>query len=538
MSLAMVVILLVQLFISVIKTVFTIKTGQLIDAQLILGYYKHLLKLPQQFFDTMRVGEIISRINDAVKIRIFLNDVSINFLVNIFIVFFSFLLMFTYYWKLALIMLAVIPFYLLIYAVTNKLNKKAQRKLMENAAEIESQLVESLNSVGTIKRFGLEEHANEKTETRFITLLQTVYTSSMNSVFSGTSSEFISRLLAIILLSVGANYVLHNQITPGELLSFYTLIGYFTGPVTSLIGMNKTVQDAVIAADRLFEIMDLERENEHNQIVLTPDKLGDLRFEKVSFRYGTRTKVFESLSLNISKGKFTAIVGESGSGKSTLMSLLQNIYPIQKGNIYIGKYDLKYITNSSLRSIVSVVPQQIDLFAGNVNDNIAIGDQNPDMQRIVDIAEQLGIIEFIESLPKGFQTYLGENGTTLSGGQRQRIAIARALYRNPEILILDEATSSLDSTSEKYVQQAINFLKSNHKTVILITHRLSTILNADKIIVLDEGLVAEEGTHYELIESQSVYYNLWEQQNPLNSQLSSLLQQKKPGIIVQPDFIS
>lgn len=220
------------------------------------------------------------------------------------------------------------------------------------------------------------------------------------------------------------------------------------------------------------------------------------------------------------------------------MSLLQNIYPIQKGNIYIGKYDLKYITNSSLRSIVSVVPQQIDLFAGNVNDNIAIGDQNPDMQRIVDIAEQLGIIEFIESLPKGFQTYLGENGTTLSGGQRQRIAIARALYRNPEILILDEATSSLDSTSEKYVQQAINFLKSNHKTVILITHRLSTILNADKIIVLDEGLVAEEGTHYELIESQSVYYNLWEQQNPLNSQLSSLLQQKKPGIIVQPDFIS
>lgn len=264
MSLAMVVILLVQLFISVIKTVFTIKTGQLIDAQLILGYYKHLLKLPQQFFDTMRVGEIISRINDAVKIRIFLNDVSINFLVNIFIVFFSFLLMFTYYWKLALIMLAVIPFYLLIYAVTNKLNKKAQRKLMENAAEIESQLVESLNSVGTIKRFGLEEHANEKTETRFITLLQTVYTSSMNSVFSGTSSEFISRLLAIILLSVGANYVLHNQITPGELLSFYTLIGYFTGPVTSLIGMNKTVQDAVIAADRLFEIMDLERENEHN----------------------------------------------------------------------------------------------------------------------------------------------------------------------------------------------------------------------------------------------------------------------------------
>ena len=514
MSMAMITLLAVQLFIGTAKTIFTIKTGQMIDAQLILGYYKHLLKLPQQFFDTMRVGEIISRINDAVKIRAFLNDVSINFLVNIFIVIFSFIMMFTYYWKLALIMLAVIPLYSAVYAVTNKLNKKVQRKLMENSAELESQLVESLNSIGTIKRFGLEGHANEKTETRFIKLLQSVYSSSMNSVFSGTSSELISRLLTIILLWVGAGYVLDNQITPGELLSFYTLIGYFTGPVSSLIGMNKTVQDAVIAADRLFEIMDLERENEENQIELTPDKLGDIRFDHVSFRYGTRVNVFEDLNLTIPEGKFTAIVGESGSGKSTLMSLLQNIYPIQKGNVSIGKYDLKYIKNSSLRSVVSVVPQQIDLFAGNVIDNIALGDYEPDMQKIIDISTQLGIIGFIESLPKGFQTYLGENGATLSGGQRQRIAIARALYRDPEILILDEATSSMDSASEQYVQQMINMLKLANKTVIVIAHRLSTILNADKIIVLDKGLVVEEGTHSELVLSNGHYHDLLMQQFP------------------------
>ena len=512
MSIAMIILLAVQLFIGTVKTIFTIKTGQMIDAQLILGYYKHLLKLPQQFFDTMRVGEIISRINDAVKIRAFLNDVSINFLVNIFIVVFSFIMMFTYYWKLALIMLAVVPLYSLVYAITNRLNKKIQRKLMENSAELESQLVESLNSVATIKRFGLEEHANEKTETRFIKLLQTVYSSSMNSIFSGTSSELLSRLLTIVLLWVGAGYVLDNQITPGELLSFYTLIGYFTGPVSSLIGMNKTVQDAVIAADRLFEIMDLERENEENQIELTPDKLGDICFEQVSFRYGTRATVFDNLNLTIPEGKFTAIVGESGSGKSTLMSLLQNIYPIQKGNIRIGKYDLKYIKNSSLRSVVSVVPQQIDLFAGNVIDNIAIGDYEPDMQKIIDISTQLGIIEFIESLPKGFQTYLGENGTTLSGGQRQRIAIARALYRNPEILILDEATSSLDSASEQYVQQMISMLKLKNKTIIVIAHRLSTIFNADKIVVLDKGLVVEEGMHNELILKNGYYNNLLVQQ--------------------------
>ncbi|KIO77686.1 peptidase C39 [Pedobacter lusitanus] len=515
MSTAMIIILAVQLFIGTAKTIFTLKTGQMIDSQLILGYYKHLLKLPQQFFDTMRVGEIISRINDAVKIRAFLNDVSINFLVNIFIVFFSFIMMFTYYWKLALIMLTVIPLYSLIYFITNKLNKKAQRKLMEDSAELESQLVESLNSVGTIKRFGLESHANEKTEVRFINLLQTGYKSNINSVFSGTSSELISRLLTIVLLWVGAGYVLDGNITPGELLSFYTLIGYFTGPVTSLIGMNKTVQDAVIAADRLFEIMDLERENDENQIDLTPDKIGDIHFENVSFRYGTRINVFEDLNLTIPKGKFTAIVGESGSGKSTLMSILQNIYPIQEGNVRIGSYDLKYIRNASLRQAVAVVPQKIDLFAGNVIENIAVGDYEPDMQKIIEISTQLGIIDFIETLPRGFQTYLGENGTTLSGGQRQRIAIARALYRDPEILILDEATSSLDSASEQYVQKMIDLLKANQKTVIVIAHRLSTLNNADKIIVLDKGVVVEQGTHHELIYSpDSTYANLWKLQLP------------------------
>lgn len=515
MGLAMMAILCLQLFIGTAKTVFTLKTGQMIDAQLILGYYKHLLKLPQQFFDTMRVGEIMSRIGDAVKIRAFLNDVSINFLVNVFIVFFSFIMMFTYYWKLALFSLAVIPVYSCIYFITNKLNRKAQRRLMEDSAELESQLVESLNAAGTIKRFGLENYANEKTEERFIKLLQTGFRSNLNGLFSATSTEFLSRALTISLLWLGAGFVLDNEITPGELLSFYTLIGYFTGPVSSLIGMNKTVQDAVIAADRLFEIMDLEREEEAHQIDIRREQLGDIRFENVSFRYGSRTPVFENLYLKIPLGKFTAIVGESGSGKSTLMAILQNLYPLQQGNVSLGQYDLKYIKNSSLRELVAVVPQKIDLFSGTVIENIAIGDYEPDMQKIIDIATQLGIIDFIEALPAGFQTHLGENGATLSGGQRQRIAIARALYRDPEVLILDEATSSLDSASEQYVQRMINVLMAENKTVIVIAHRLSTLHNADQIIVLDKGHVIEQGTHRELLSRVSSFYaNLWKLQSP------------------------
>ncbi len=359
LSVGMVLILLLQVVLGAIKSVFALKTGQRIDARLILGYYKHLLKLPQQFFDTMRVGEIISRVNDAVKIRVFINDVLIGLAVNIFIVIFSFGLMFTYYWKLALLMLAIIPFYLIIYFIVNRINKKQQRKLMENSAELESQLVESLNSVATIKRFGIEDMMNLKTENRFVALLRTIYQSSISSLYISSTSEFITRLLTIVLLWVGTYFVIEQELTPGELLSFYSLVGYFTGPIQSLIGTNRTIQEALIAADRLFEIIDLEREVEENKMLLTPEMVGDIRFENVNFRYGTRVQVFDNLTLTIQKGEITAIIGESGSGKSTLMYLLQNLYPLTSGNIIIGNYDIKHISPESLRKIVSVVPQQI-----------------------------------------------------------------------------------------------------------------------------------------------------------------------------------
>lgn len=515
LSIIMVALLLIKVLIGTFKDVFLIKTGQQIDARLILGYYKHLLKLPQQFFDTMRVGEIISRINDAVKIRAFINGVALSLAVNVLIVIFSFGIMFTYYWKLALIMLAIIPFYIIIYAIVNKLNKKTERTIMEKAADLESQLVESLNSVGTIKRFGLESFANIKTETKFITLLDTGYKSALNSVFSSTSSNTLSQLFTIILLWSGSYFVIEREITPGELLSFYAIIGYFTGPIASLVDANKQIQSAMIAADRLFEIMDLEREETENKFKLTADKIGDISFKNVSFRYGTRVEVFKSFNLEIKKGNITAIIGESGSGKSTLISLLQNMYPLQNGNISIGDFDLQYIENHSLRELVSVVPQKIDLFAGNVIDNIAVGEFQPNMELILSICKNIGILEFIETLPNGFNTYLGENGASLSGGQKQRIAIARALYKQPEILVLDEATSSLDSTSENYIQRTIQNLREQQKTIIIIAHRLSTIVNADEIVVLEKGNVIEQGSHNELYNKKGHYYNLWQQQIPV-----------------------
>lgn len=513
LGIAMIVIILLRLLLSFFQTIFILKTGQKIDATLILGYYQHLLKLPQTFYDNMRTGEIISRIGDAVKIRAFVNEVSISFILNVFILIVSFTLMFTFFWKLALIMLFVIPLYALIYYISNRLNRKVQRQIMERSADLEAQLVESLNSAGTIKRFGLEDFSNLKTETRFVGLLEIIYKSGLNGIFSSSSTSLISQLITILVLWIGAGYAIGSEITPGELLSFYSVVGYFTGPVTSIIGFNRTLQDARIAADRLFEIFDLEIEDEENKIELKHEMVDDIHFENVKFRYGTRVDVFDSLNLAIRKGDITAVVGESGSGKTTLVSLLQNLYPLLSGHIRIGRYDLRHLTNHSLRRIVSVVPQKIDLFSGNVVDNIAIGDFEPDMGKVIEVCEKLGMTKFIEQLPHGYNTYLGENGAALSGGQQQRIAIARALYRDPEILILDEATSSLDSVAETFVQNTLRILREERKTVIVIAHRLSTINMAQRVIVLEKGKVVQDGSFAELSVIDGQFRKMWMHQS-------------------------
>ncbi|MGB3106307.1 peptidase domain-containing ABC transporter [Sphingobacterium siyangense] len=513
LSIGMLVILIFQLLIGTLKSVMVLQTGQRIDKYLILGYYKHLLSLPQRFFDTMKVGEIISRVNDAVKIRAFINDVAIQAVVNVLIVVFSFALMFTYFWKLALIMLLVIPFYLGVYWLSNKLNKKVERRMMEEGAELESHLVESLNSVKTIKQFGIETYFNSGTDNRFSHVLKTIYASVMNGLFSSTSGELLSRLFTIILLWVGSYYVIERTITPGELLSFYALIGYFTGPVTQLIGMNKTLQNALIAADRLFEIMDLEREESEEKLQLTSDLVGDIVFDNVRFSYGSRVEVFRNFSCRIQQSKMTAVIGESGSGKTTLGALIQQLYPLQEGKISIGQYDLNYISKSSLRERIAIVPQQIDLFSGNVVSNIAVGEDIPNFQRLLQVVNELDMMSFIEKLPAGFETQLGENGSMLSGGQRQRIAIARALYRNPDILILDEATSALDTSTEQVIQRAFRRFKDSGKTMIVIAHRLSTIAEADTIMVLKDGVLIEQGEHNQLLAQESAYRDMWKKQS-------------------------
>ena len=512
LSVLMIFILIVSVIINVIKTIYMLKTGIKIDTRLILGYYKHLLRLPQSFFDSMRSGEIISRVNDAVKIRSFINETLVGLFVNLFTVIFAFALMFTYYWKLAVIMLAIIPLYVILYVLYNRVNRVILRKGMEQAAELNAQLVESINTAGTVKRFGLEEYEDVKTENRFVTYIKTVYRTAINSLWAGEASSAISRLFTIILLWAGTYFVLSNVITSGELMSFYALISYFVGPIASLVGINKVYQDAKIAASRLFEIMDLDVEAVDGKIRFSKDQIGDITFENVSFRYGTRTEVFKDFSVTFRKGRVSAVVGESGSGKTTLAALMQDLYELQDGHIRIGGVDIRHIDRADLRSLVCVVPQRIDLFEGTILENITLDDYDADNARVLEICKEVGILSFIESLPMGFNTNIGENGVQLSGGQRQRLAIVRALYRDPEILVLDEATSSLDSESERCIKDIVSRLKQAGKTILLIAHRLGTVMNSDEIFVLKEGVLVEQGSHADLIAREGEYARFWKAQ--------------------------
>ena len=506
LGLIMVVIAMLQLFTGYFKSLIALRTGQQIDAQLILGYFRHLMNLPQQFFDSMRIGEIISRVNDAVKIRSFINDTALDLMVHALTMIFSVTAMFLYYWKLAIVMILMIPLYLILYRIGNRINARCQRKIMEAGAALESQLVETVTGIGSIRRFGVESFFQRQIEEKFIPLMRTVYKSGKARIGIGNASELNTRLLIIIILWIGAYFVMDRQLSPGALLSFYALAGYFTMPVQALIGANKTMQDALISADRLFEIIDLETEKYNSG---TGESIGiregNLEFRNVHFRYGLKAKVFDGLNLVIKRNSMTAIVGESGSGKSTLFSLLQRIYPLNEGSIFIGGTDIQYANLCSLRRIIAPVPQQTDLFTGTIISNIAFGGEEPDMNRILQICSRLGLHEFIEQLPGQYHAIVGEQGVNFSGGQRQRIAIARALYRDPEILILDEAMSALDPDSERKVQETLQWFYNRRKTIILIAHRMAAIKNCHQVLMLKGGRLIAEGSHERLMEESEEY---------------------------------
>jgi len=486
--------------------------GQKVNTSLILNYYKHVIKLPLSFFDTRKVGEIMSRLSDSQKIISAISGATLSVMIDSIMVIAAAVVLYFQNSTLFFITLLFIPLHIIVAWSYTKPYQRVHRTEMEKHAEMRSYLVESLNGAATIKAFNGEREAELETENRFIKFIKTAFKVGIMKNSQSSLESFLSSIGTTVILMVGALQIIENNMSIGQLITFKALFGYFFGPIKRLINLQPMLQEAYVASDRLGEILDLESEkkDEHQKIKLNNLK-GKIRLKDINFKYGTREKVLKNINIDIKPGETVALVGESGSGKTTLVKLIMKYYLVDEGNIQIDDYNIKDINIESLRSRIGYVPQDIFLFSGSIRENIAFGYGNIDMKKIVDAAKKAAAHEFINRMPLRYNTLVGERGATLSGGQKQRIAIARALIQKPDMLILDEATSNLDSATEKAIHKTIDEIGKDITTII-IAHRLSTIKNCDKIIVLEDGKIKEMGSHIDLIKQKGKYFKLWRDQ--------------------------
>lgn len=488
--------------------------SQKLDIALLLGYYRHVLELPMNFFGTRKVGEIISRFNDAGKVRDAISGATLTIMIDSLMALAGAVILYIQSGKLFAITVVMVMLYLVIVAGFNKSYEKLNRKQMEDNAQLTSYMVESLNGIQTVKAYNAERKANRETEIRFVKLLKSVFSLSWVSNLQSSLKIFVELVGGVIILWAGGISVINGEMTMGALITFNSLLAYFLTPVKNLIDLQPQMQTAVVAADRLGEILDLEAEKtEQENKKLAPSHLtGDIEIKNLSFRYGTRKPVLEDINITIKKGQKVAFVGESGSGKTTLSKLLLHLYSAESGEILIDGNNIEDIQIECLRERIAYIPQETFLFSGTIFENLTLGMDEATMDDIIDASKLAQAHEFINELPLRYETRLEENGTNLSGGQRQRLAIARAMLKNPDILILDEATSNLDSITERALDRTINEF-SKDMTTIFIAHRLSTIKNCNQIFVMEKGKVIEKGTHTELNAMGGKYAELVRQQS-------------------------
>jgi ATP-binding cassette, subfamily C, bacteriocin exporter len=374
--------------------------------------------------------------------------------------------------------------------------------------------VESLNGIQTVKSFNAERAVNQETESKFIKLLGSVFKLSMTGNVQGALQGILDGAGGIVILWIGAWQVLKGQLSMGQLVAFNALLAYFLGPIKNLINLQPMMQTAIVASERLGEILDLEVEKtEDEEKKIKPKTLkGEIEFKNLSFRYGTRKLVLENIQIHMKPGEKIALVGESGSGKTTLVKLLLYLYDWEQGEILIQGKNIKDISREALRDKIAYVPQETFLFSGSIYENLTLGLEGVTMEEVVKASQMAQAHDFINELPLRYNTRLEENGTNLSGGQRQRLSITRAILRQPDILILDEATSNLDSITEKAIERTIESYTQDISTII-IAHRLSTIMRCNRIYVMENGRIIESGTHDDLIVGHGRYAKMWREQS-------------------------
>ena len=483
-------------------------TANRLDVSLGSALFKHLVNLPQGYFDSRKVGQTVARVRELENVRQFITGSTVTLLIDTFFTIVFFGIIFYYSTLLGWVVLASVPFYFLIAGIVTPILRKNLDEKFQYGAENQAFLVESITGIQTLKAKALEPQFSENWDNKLARFTNSSFAVAQIGNIGSNLTQLVSKSVTIGILWFGANAVLAGEITMGQLIAVNIFAGRISAPILRLAQLWQDFQQIHVSVDRLGEILNMrtERKSENDSTKL-PDIEGEVFFDKVTFSYSQEDEkpIIKNITLKIPKGETVGIVGRSGSGKSTLTKLIQKLYGVNSGRVFIDGVDIKQMDVAWLRKQIGVVLQENFLFSGTIKENIALSDPSYPDEEIIKAAKLAGAHDFITKLPEGYNTKLSEQGGGLSGGQKQRIAIARTLITNPKILILDEATSALDYESEALIQSNMKEI-SKGRTVFIIAHRLSTVKNADTIIVMEEGEIIEKGNHESLINSKDSYY--------------------------------
>ncbi len=482
------------------------KVGQSVVRDLRNRIFNHIHSLPLSFFHKTPSGELIARvISDVTLIQAAVSNALVGVLKDSVTIIGMAGLILYLNWKLALMLVVFLPASAIPIVIFGRKHRLLSTSNQQTLAQVTNILHETITGNRIVKAFCMEGYESGRFAAKVERLFAVIMNDAVIKAFSHPLMELLGVIGIAFIIWYGGHQVIKGYSTPGTFFSFLTALIMFYEPIKKVSNINSTVQQGLAAAVRVFALLDIkpEIENRANAITLPPLAQG-IAFENVSFSYDNEARVLDRINLQVRPGEVLALVGPSGGGKTTLANLVPRFYDVSDGRITIDNIDIRDATLASLRGQIAVVTQQTILFNDTVRNNIAYGDPERSQDEIEAAARAAHALEFIQQLPQGFDTVIGESGARLSGGQQQRISIARALLKNAPILVLDEATSALDTESEREVQKALDNLMKN-RTTLVIAHRLSTIRNADRIIVIKKGRIVEEGTHENLLAHKGVY---------------------------------